>query len=644
MTSKENRTKTIQTRWRGLFLLTFAFTFLYVFFEWLFEVTKPSFMTSLPWLSKIEILLFVAFLAATISLLFVWLLYLLSKSKFASRIIWLFFGIAAIIPTFVMTALITILVDNFTYTIFNFGIVSTDGIIRALYGIGFIVIFYVLFRHMNAWAGTWGKRILNHTSGWKIGAGFALIASLAILPALIRTGDLDAALINSTTSTTMDRLPNIFLVTSDGLNADHMSLYGYERETTPFLDSWADTSLVADNAFPNSAKTGGSIMSILKGKNPLDFRLIFPPDILHNEDAYQHLPGILKSLGYYSVQYGVHYYVDAFAQNMQYGFDEVNGRRAFKSKYEVFLSNFIPGDYAYFIYNSVNRIFDRLRHIFFILKMDNSFLQVQEVSSNYYDSVKIEGMNNLLQNHDLNQPLFVHLHWMGTHGDIFFLKKQVFSVGKDSNAQIAWDVDFYDDSILEFDSMIRNLVATLEDNGMADNSIIVIASDHGQHWVTNERLPLLFHFPDNAYRQELKINVQNLDIAPTLLGYLHIDQPAWMSGESLLNGLEDQRLVFAVDVGNTIKGEDVVQIDEKASIPPFYQFGKITMIDCDRYYELSLNAGFFLKSSFINEYTTPCQYQVQSENEVLQLMIGQLKRYQFNTDTLEAWAETYVSP
>ncbi len=35
--------------------------------------------------------------------------------------------------------------------------------------------------------------------------------------------------------TTPIRLPNILMIASDGLNAEHMSAYGYHRDTTPFI-------------------------------------------------------------------------------------------------------------------------------------------------------------------------------------------------------------------------------------------------------------------------------------------------------------------------------------------------------------------------------------------------------------------------
>ena len=91
-----------------------------------------------------------------------------------------------------------------------------------------------------------------------------------------------------------DNLPNIILLGSDGLNADNMSVYGYDKDTTPRLRELAQTSLVAENAFTNAGNTAGSVVSILSGKLPTQTRVLYPPDILTDLAAFQHLPGILK--------------------------------------------------------------------------------------------------------------------------------------------------------------------------------------------------------------------------------------------------------------------------------------------------------------------------------------------------------------
>ena len=44
--------------------------------------------------------------------------------------------------------------------------------------------------------------------------------------------------------------PNIVLISLDTLRADHLSLYGYERETSPRLDRWARSEATANSGVP----------------------------------------------------------------------------------------------------------------------------------------------------------------------------------------------------------------------------------------------------------------------------------------------------------------------------------------------------------------------------------------------------------
>jgi len=119
---------------------------------------------------------------------------------------------------------------------------------------------------------------------------------LAILVPLIHQTNKKNVFWGNQTENANTELPNFFLITADGLNADHMSIYGYERKTTPFLDRWENQSSLVENGFTNSAKTTGSLISTITGKYPSDTRVLFPPDVLKNENSYQHLPQILKVL------------------------------------------------------------------------------------------------------------------------------------------------------------------------------------------------------------------------------------------------------------------------------------------------------------------------------------------------------------
>jgi arylsulfatase A-like enzyme len=63
--------------------------------------------------------------------------------------------------------------------------------------------------------------------------------------------------------------PNVILVSLDTLRADHLGCYGYERDTSPSLDAFAERALRFDNAFASSSWTLTSHMTLLTSLSPI---------------------------------------------------------------------------------------------------------------------------------------------------------------------------------------------------------------------------------------------------------------------------------------------------------------------------------------------------------------------------------------
>ena len=61
---------------------------------------------------------------------------------------------------------------------------------------------------------------------------------------------------------------NVILIVVDTTRADHLSVYGYDKSTTPELEQWADKGLVFDRAFAPSSWTLPTFGSVLTGLWP----------------------------------------------------------------------------------------------------------------------------------------------------------------------------------------------------------------------------------------------------------------------------------------------------------------------------------------------------------------------------------------
>ena len=108
---------------------TLLISFLYVFMEWVFFATKPSFMDLLGWSDKVKILLISGVVLALLALL-LWELFVVI-SFLLSPFLPSFHKYAFQFPAaFLVACLALILFDNFTYTIFQVGIVDTQTLLR----------------------------------------------------------------------------------------------------------------------------------------------------------------------------------------------------------------------------------------------------------------------------------------------------------------------------------------------------------------------------------------------------------------------------------------------------------------------------------------------------------------------------------
>ena len=63
------------------------------------------------------------------------------------------------------------------------------------------------------------------------------------------------------------RKPNILVIGIDSLRADHMSLYGYPRFTTPHMDVFAEEGAVFENTFSAHIPTTSGYGSMLTGQD-----------------------------------------------------------------------------------------------------------------------------------------------------------------------------------------------------------------------------------------------------------------------------------------------------------------------------------------------------------------------------------------
>ena len=549
--------------------------------EWLFAVTKPSFMDALGAGERLRIPLIAPLPAFGVALLATAALGLL--------------GLAWAVPAAVLACTALLLVDNFTNTLFRVGIASTRGGWEAAYVLLLLVLFVATYRALRR--GARGMDAAAHRALARGAVGLVLLAALGTAWRWAWASPLDRG-----QDVPASRRPNILILSSDGVDAVRMSAYGYRRRTTPFIETLVPRALVGENALPNGTITAASVVSMLSGKLPMRTRVYATKDVLLGADAYQTLPAILRRTGYATVAL-VPGAVDPFTQNLRDAFDVVNERKLRDAVILPVLPDGVALALApevYFLQHVYDRLSARLAHATGLRRMPDP---VREVTSPHEvsDQKRVRALLDFVAGS--SRPVFGLVHLMGTHGP--------FTPRHGRFARDATDrVGLYDDAILDYDRHVARIVRTIARQGKLDETIFVLVSDHGGVRRVM-RIPFVAVFPRGEHAGRIAENVQLLDLAPTLLDHLGMHVPAWMQGQSLLAHRPDRRRpIFTVDVFRGASGGE-----------------RMTMLAasvCERTYELD----FFhdkLTTQAIQGHTAPCAAaSAPDERQARTLMVEQL--------------------
>jgi len=95
---------------------------------------------------------------------------------------------------------------------------------------------------------------------------------------------------------------NILLITIDTLRADHLSSYGYERDTSPIIDGLAAEGVRFDQAIVQWPKTAPSFASIFTATYPKDNGIVRRVGVRLPQE-FKMLAEVLKEEGFTTTQW-----------------------------------------------------------------------------------------------------------------------------------------------------------------------------------------------------------------------------------------------------------------------------------------------------------------------------------------------------
>ncbi len=315
--------------------------------------------------------------------------------------------------------------------------------------------------------------------------------------------------------------PNVILITIDTLRADHVSCYGYERETTPFLDSLAARGSLFRNCHAPSCWTPPSMASIFTSVYPRTHgvrrgvakeREIHGQEVL--DESFLTLAESLKKAGYRTFGLSSNAHMSR-ETGMAQGFDHFVAQWFSQAKD---------------IHDAALEIKAQLR------SGEPYFLWIHYL--------------------DPHSPYLARKPWIDTyarhpeHLDGWTAKtmeamRADFGLVKNTPSIRETLIDLYDSEISHTDLFISRLFDEVVDDR---NALVIVSSDHGEAFAEHDflghaqslyveelKVPLIIALPnDQVAGKTLTAAVSTVDIFPTVLDVLGIEIPAACRGRSVL--------------------------------------------------------------------------------------------------------------
>lgn len=418
----------------------------------------------------------------------------------------------------------------------------------------------VLTAGLNGWwvarAGDAGTRV--RLAGLVVLNALILIASFPLAPGFDRPQRTEAAASAQAVGPTPEGSPgspNVILIVLDTLRADHMSTYGYEYDTTPRLDAFAETASVFEPGFANATWSLPSHASLLTGLLPHQhgahaaLRATSPsPSGGPERDAsaqgratgsfsfaqrplgaeHETLAELLASRGYSTAAIVANFgWVSEFFGLLQ-GFEYVDNRPMNLFSWEPVAAPYL------------RRLgWERLNERYVLLNKSAFFADSIVEHVREWEGQRPPAPFFLLLNFmDAHAPFRASLMTEGFPGRLPDLD----ATGDEQSYSMAR----YDRSIAYLDRQVGELFEFLRSRGLFDDSLIVVTSDHGENFDDNRpaahgadllqatvAVPLIIKLPNQREGSRPGRVGQLIDVVPTVREVLGLEVGEAMFGSPM---------------------------------------------------------------------------------------------------------------
>lgn len=339
---------------------------------------------------------------------------------------------------------------------------------------------------------------------------------------------------------------SVALLTVDCLRADHVGCYGYERPTTPYIDSFSTNSTLFELSYSNSPGTRWALQSIHTGVHT---------DQIDGLGIPEQINALAERFSQNGFSTGAFVKNGFLTRDYQYdrGFSTFCGVEDFRAKqhplhrFGAFVDQTAGSDW---LRSTV------LKPAFSIYQSTQDATSTEGFRPRVTDEeVCSRALEWIQEQQSTETPFFAWIHLMDAHTPYARWPDHLIALRGDTDIRHVFDpdeeietgkpaptavIDAYDAGIRSADEQIGRIL-----NALDSETAVAITGDHGEEfgrynpfhtesfYSSMTQVPLIVRVPEMSSRRVSEYPVQHLDIPPTLTEAAGVDPAPMWQGDAL---------------------------------------------------------------------------------------------------------------